>query len=220
MTLQHELAVLRADFARRATPERVSLYEAKIEELRRSGILDAAFGAGQQAPGFALPGVDGATVRLSDLLAQGPAVVTFYRGGWCPYCTLQLRAYQTMLPDLAARGARLVAISPQTWDRSSATAGENTLGFDVLSDEGSRVARAYGLVFQLPPDLQEAYTRNGTVLPEINGDGEWRLPVPATFVIEQSGRVALSYVDVDYRNRLEAAEILATLRSLDLGAAA
>ena len=86
----------------------------------------------------------------------------------------------------------------------------------MLSDAGSRVARRYGLVYQLSPALQDAHARGGVVLPDINGDAGWHLPVPATFVVESSGRVALSYVDVDYRNRLEPAEILAALRSLPL----
>ena len=214
MTLGRNLAVLRADFVRRAAPGRVSLLEGGIGALRRSGLLDTALGAGQLAPAFELPDEDGAPVSLDALLARGPAVVTFFRGGWCPYCSLQLRAYGAMLPALAALGAGLVAVSPQKLELSRAVAAQYDLRFPMLSDAGSRVARRYGLVYQLSPALQDVHARSGVVLPDINDDADWQLPVPATFVVEPSGRVALSYVDVDYRNRLEPAEILAALRSL------
>lgn len=210
--LQRGLAALRVDFARRAAPERVSLFEAGIGALRRSGILDTALGAGQQAPDFDLPDEDGAMIRLGALLASGPAVVTFYRGGWCPYCRLQLSAYAAKLPEFAALGAQLVAISPQLPEPDRAMVAGHARNVHVLSDAGNRVARRYGLAYQLSHGWREAYAETGVVLPDINGDADWQLPVPATFVVEPSGRIALSYVDADYRNRLEPAEILAALR--------
>jgi peroxiredoxin len=214
VTLGRNLAVLRAVSVRRAAPGRVSLLEGGIGALRRSGLLDTALGAGQLAPGFELPDEDGELISLAALLARGPAVVTFFRGGWCPYCSLQLQAYEAMLPALAAFGAELVAVSPQKPELSRTVVAQHDLRFPVLSDAGSLVARRYGVVYQLSPALQDVHARSGVVLPDINGDADWQLPVPATFVVEPSGRVALSYVDVDYRNRLEPAEILAALRSL------
>ena len=104
MSLHHGLAALRLSFVRRAAADRPSPFEAGLGVLKRSAILDMAIGAGQQAPDFELPDKDGVAVRLSSLLGQGPVVVTFYRGGWCPYCTLQLRAYESMLPELTALG--------------------------------------------------------------------------------------------------------------------
>ena len=214
MTLGRNLAALRADTARRAAPGRAALLEAGIGALRRSGLLDTALGAGQQAPDFELPDQGGVLVRLRALLAHGPAVVTFFRGGWCPYCSLQLRAYEAALPELAALGAGLVAVSPQLPEFSRAVTARHALRFHLLSDAGGRVARHYGLVYQLSQALQDAHADSGIMLPDVNGDADWQLPVPATFVVEPSGRVALSYVDVDYRNRLEPTEILAALRSL------
>ena len=214
MTLGRNLAALRAETARRVAPARASLLESGIGALRRSGLLDTALSAGQQAPDFELPDENGALLSLGALLAHNPVVVTFFRGGWCPYCRLQLRAYEAVLPELEALGAGLVAVSPQKPEFSRAGSAQHALRFPVLSDAGSRVARRYGLVYQLSEALQDAHAQGGIVLPDINGDADWQLPVPATFVVETSGRVALSYVDVDYRNRLEPAEILAALRSL------
>jgi peroxiredoxin len=214
MGLQEQLDTFRAEFARTAPSGRVALYEARIEELRASFALEKAVGTGDEAPDFSLPDVRGNPVSLPDLLQCGPVVVTFYRGGWCPYCNIQLRAYQAILPQMAALGARLVAISPQLPDGSLTTAETNALTFDVLSDAGNSVARRFGLVYALPEDLRDALRSNSKALPAINGDGSWELPVPATYVIASDGRIALASIEVDYRKRLEPDAILAALTSL------
>lgn len=214
MSLLQDLAARRAAFERDAPRDRVSLYEGAIEDLRRSGLLDVALSAGQVAPDFTLPDAQGDNVRFADILAKGPVVVTFYRGGWCPYCNLQLRAYQQALPRIHDLGGELLAISPQLPDRSKDTVATGGLAFPVLSDVGNVVSAAYGLVFELPPQLREAYARNGIELPQINGEAHWRLPVPGTFVVGPDGRVLMSYVDADYRNRLDPEEILNVLKDL------
>jgi peroxiredoxin len=213
MVLGQELAAFRAEFARTAPEARVALYEAKIEELRAAFAQEKAIGVGDNAPGFVLPGVDGRQISLEALLQQGPVVLTFYRGGWCPYCNLQLRAYQAALPDFAALGASLAAVSPQLPDNSLDTAEKNALSFDVLSDLGNAVARSYGLVYALPFELREALRSNGKALSGINGDNSWELPVPATYVIGTDGRVLLASLHIDYRTRLEPDAILAALRA-------
>jgi peroxiredoxin len=214
MGLEQQLAAFKAEFARTAPAGRPALYEAKIEELRASFALEAALGTGDEAPDFLLPDVRGSSVSLFAVLRQGPAVVTFYRGGWCPYCNIQLRAYQAVLPEMTALGGRLLAISPQLPDRSLSTADSNRLTFDVLSDVGNRVARRFGLVYALPEELRAALRANDKALPGINGDESWELPVPATYVIAPDRRVALAYVEVDYRKRLEPEAVLAALKSL------
>jgi peroxiredoxin len=214
MGLQQQLDAFKAEFARTAPTGRPTLYEAKIEELRASFALERAIRTSDRAPDFTLPDPQGRNVSLGALLEVGPAVVTFYRGGWCPYCNIQLRAYQAMLPEMTALGARLVAISPQLPDGSLSTAESNELTFAVLSDVGNRVARTFGLVWSLPEELRAALRSNNRALPGINGDDSWELPVPATYVVARDGGVALAAIDVDYRNRLEPDAILTTLRSL------
>jgi peroxiredoxin len=214
MGLEQQLAAFKAEFARTAPAGRAALYEAKIEELRASFALERAIGTGDEAPDFTLPDPQARAVSLGALLDAGPAVVTFYRGGWCPYCNIQLRAYQAALPEMTALGARLIAISPQLPDGSLSTAQSNRLTFDVLSDVGNRVARRFGLVYALPEELRAALRSNNKALPGINGDESWELPVPATYVIAPDRRVALAYLDVDYRKRLEPDAVLAALKSL------
>jgi peroxiredoxin len=214
MGLQEQLDAFKSEFARTAPPGRPALYEAKIEELRASFAIEEAMGIGDEAPDFSLTDARGKPVSLSDLLRSGSVVVTFYRGGWCPYCNIQLRAYQAILPQLAALGARLVAISPQLPDASLGTAETNALTFDVLSDVGNVVARRFGLVYALPEELRAALRSNNKALPTVNGDESWELPVPATYVIAPDGRVALAHIEVDYRKRLEPEAILTALKSL------
>ena len=214
MSLEHELASFKAEFSRTAPAGRAALYEAKIEELRADFALASAVGADEAAPDFALPNAAGKSIVLKELLRSGPVILTFYRGGWCPYCNIQLRAYQSVLPQISASGARLVAISPQLPDNSLDTANKNALTFDILSDVRNEVARGYGLVYSLPEEIRAALRSNNKALPSINGDQSWELPVPATYVIARDQHVALAYIEVDYRKRLEPEALLTCLKSL------
>jgi peroxiredoxin len=173
-----------------------------------------ALKAGDHAPDFRLPDARGDYVRLKNLLATDPIVLSFYRGGWCPYCNLELRALQKALPEITRLGAELVAVSPQTPDESLSTAGKNALAFPVLSDVGSATAKSFGIAYDLAEELRPIYARFGHALPERNGDESWVLPIPATYVIDRDATITLAFVDVDYRNRLEPTEILAALQSL------
>jgi peroxiredoxin len=214
MSLEQELAAFKAEFSRTAPAGRAALYEAKIEELRADFALASAVSVDEAAPDFALPNAAGKSLVLKELLRSGPVILTFYRGGWCPYCNIQLRAYQSVLPQISASGARLVAISPQLPDNSLDTANKNALTFDVLSDVRNEVARGYGLVYSLPEEIRAALRSNNKALPSINGDESWELPVPATYVIARDQHVALAYIEVDYRKRLEPEALLTCLKSL------
>jgi peroxiredoxin len=214
MALKEELQEHLAKFKQRMSPEVIATVQADVDALIASDFAGRAVKEGDKAPDFELPGVHGNPVTLSSLLAQGPVVLTFYRGGWCPYCNLQLRAYQRILPEIRELGGQLVAISPESPDASLTTAEKNELEFEVLSDADVQVARAYRILFDLSETLQKTYVGMGRDLTELNADGEWHLPIPATYVIAQDGRVALAFVDPEYRNRLEPADILAALQRL------
>jgi peroxiredoxin/ketosteroid isomerase-like protein len=195
--------------------ELLATFDSEAETLGRAGLEVAALRVGDTAPDFTLPDQDGQPVSLRSLLANGPLVLTFYRGQWCPYCNLQLRAYQQALGEISARGASLVAVSPQQPEYSSSMADANELAFAVLSDADNRAARQYGLVFTIADDMREVYLAAGTDLLRYNGDTEpsWELPVPGTFVIDTAGTVVFAHVDGDYRHRAEVSDILAALDS-------
>jgi peroxiredoxin len=170
---------------------------------------------GQQAPSFELPNPDGKLNSLTDLLVKGPLVVTFYRGSWCPYCNLQLRALQARLDDIHALGAELVAISPQVPDGSMTKNEIAAMDFTVLSDQDAKVASKYGVAWEVPEFLLKHMKEDRKLdLEAINNGNGSVLPIPATFVIDQSGIVAWRYVDVDYRTRSEPDDIIAALKKL------
>jgi peroxiredoxin len=214
MSLKAELDAFRADFMANVPAEIREAMERTDMELAASGILERGLKAGDRVPDFRLPDARGRFVRMNDLLEKGPVVLSFYRGGWCPYCNLELRALQKTLPEITRFGAQLVAISPQTPDESLSTAEKNELAFSVLSDVGSVTAKAFGIAFDLAEELRPIYARFGHALPDKNGDDSWVLPIPATYVIDTEGTIALAFRDVDYRNRLEPTEIITALRAI------
>jgi peroxiredoxin len=213
-TLSQELADYKAGFAQRAAPERVAMMEAATRDLRATGIEQRALHAGDAAPAhLSLPDAVGRPMRLAELWQRGPLVLLFYRGGWCPYCNLELRAWQKRLPELQRLGASLIAISPQTPDNSLSTAEKNELAFPVLSDSALAASDAFGITFTLPPELVELYGRVGNELPVVNGNGQWALPLPATYVIGRDGRILFAHVEADYRERAEPDDVLRAVKA-------
>ena len=189
---------------------------AAIAEVRASGGVPG-LALGEQAPEFSLPDAVGRAVSASRLSA-GPVVLVFYRGEWCPYCNANLRALQAALPDIASRGASLIAVSPQSPDHSLSITEKAELAFDVLSDVDQAVIRAYKLQFTVPADLQDLHVNVFQVdLPDHNADRSWQLPVPATFVIDRDRVVHAAHVSADYRTRMEPSDILAALDELKSG---
>ncbi len=191
--------------------EALTIMDAATAQLDRAGVAQNSLGVGAHAPDFELPDATGARVKLSALLAEGPVVLAFYRGGWCPYCSTELRELQLRLPEIKTAGAQLVAVSPQTPDNSLSTAEKLELEFPVLSDVGNAVARSFGLVFTLPEDLREVYSSFGIDLPAANGDSSFELPVPATYVLAPSGEVLWRFADPDYTRRGDPDDVITAL---------
>ncbi len=211
MNLQTALDTFRSEFREKipfevaATMERATneLFEFENRKLIKVGDI---------APDFILPDAAGNKISLKQRLTKDPVVLTFYRGGWCPYCNLELRAYQQILPEIQKLGASLIAVSGQTPDASLSTAEKNNLEFDVLSDVGFNVAKNYGIVFEFSQELKALYQQWGVNLPQTNGTNDWMLPIPGTFVIDRNGRIVLAYMNADYTKRLEPKEAIAILK--------
>jgi peroxiredoxin len=220
VTIREQSEQLKAAAAERLPAEVVAAFDQNIEDLLEQGVPAGAIAVGDTLEPFTLTDATGTPVTLEELVEAGPAVIVFYRGGWCPYCNLALRTYQhELLPELARFGARLVAISPQTPDQSLSTAEKAELEFTVLSDAGSRVARRIGVVFQPATEVLDAQRKLGLDLTEVNAEGSTELPRPTVLIVDQDRTIRFVDVQPDYTARTEVADIVTALTDLSTGAA-
>jgi len=216
MSLQAKLDAFKADFEAGNPPYNaprsiIDVMRRATAELQDSGQAERALKVGDKAPIFTLKDPEGSEVSSTDLLGNGPLIVSFYRGVWCPYCNMDLQALQAALPEFQARGANLVAISPQTAVNSRKSVRQNELTFPILSDPHNDVADAFGLRFAMPDYLIDLYKNLKNDLPGFNGDDSWTLPMPARYVIGQDGTILYAEVNPDYTRRPEPTDLLPAL---------
>jgi len=214
MTLQQMIADSQAESLPNIPQEILQTMMQATENLVASGIAGKALQVGELAPDFTLLNTRGEVVSLASLLEQGPVVLNFYRGGWCPYCNLELKALNDVLPEITALGANLVSISSNITKKSADLAVENPFGFDILSDVDNIVANQYRLVFTLADELRPIYAQFGIDLQAFDGNERFELPMPATYVLRSNGVVAVGFVHEDYTQRMEPADIIDSLESL------
>jgi peroxiredoxin len=201
---------------REQSPEIRAAYEALVQDLTRSGLIDGALKAGDPMPDFELPNAAGKLVASAELLERGPLVLSFFRGGWCPYCRLELTALQESLPEIERLGASLSAVTPDTGAALAATARASHIGYQVLSDVDNGVGLAFGIIFRVPPAVHDLYRRLGIDLGTRHGNdtGEWLLPLPATYIVDRLGIIRHAELDPDFKHRMEPEEILRVLGEL------
>lgn len=214
-TLDSQLQARQTEYATKMPQEVSAAFEEGIGAVAASGILETAKRVGDRAPDFTLENAAGKKVSLHELLAEGPVVLTWYRGGWCPYCNLSLAALQKELPEFQSAGARLVALTPELPDKALTTAEKNALKFEVLTDLNHEVAKAYGIVFKLTPQVRDLYKKFFD-LTEFNGTaaGDDTLPLAATYIIDREGVIRYAFLNADYRKRAEPAELAAFVKTL------
>jgi peroxiredoxin len=213
-TLTAAFAALSGSLRDQAPAPVLASIDESLAALARSGLTDRALRRGDLAPDFALPDATGAMVELRQLLSRGPLVLSFYRGAWCPYCNLELHAWQRHLPELERLGATLVAISPQTPDASLTLAEKHALAYPVLSDRGNVVARRFGVVYTVDERMRAVLEGFGVHLSAYNGDSTFELPVPATFLVAKDATIVGAWIDADYRRRAEPSVVLDLVRAI------
>lgn len=208
-----ELAARKESFNQKADESVKKAYKEGLTAVENTGILDNALNVGDKAPLFTLTNAVGEEISLESQLKKGPVVLVWYRGGWCPYCNINLHYLQEELPNFKAEGANLLALSPELPDQTISTAEKNELDFQVLSDLGNKVAREYGVVFKLTDEVAKRYNESFG-LNQHNGDESNELPLAATYIINTDGVIEYAFLDVDYRNRAEPAELTEFLKSM------
>lgn len=218
-SLQSKLDAITAQTRTLVQPERLAITDSAIQDLLTTGIESRALQPGAAAPAFTLPdALTGKPIRCTDLLALGPVIVNFFRGRWCPYCVTELEAWQNIYPEVRARGALLIAISPQLLRQNAFTVQQHSLTFPVLTDAGCRVADNFGVAYTVP-EAQRLHLRSILInIPFVHGDqGDetWRLPLPATFVLKPDAngqpKIAFAEAHADHRVRPDPVDVLAAL---------
>jgi peroxiredoxin len=179
-----------------------------------SSMPDPGIKVGEKAPDFVLNNALGKAVNLKDELQQGPVVLVFYRGAWCPFCNMHLHVLQQSLPEFKQYGAQLITITPQTPDKSIEQFKQKGYPFEVLSDLDNKVMKDYRLYFELPDDLVAVYKKHGLDIEAFNGEDRNVLPVPGSFVIDTGGVVRAMHADTDYKQRMEPSAIIEALKEI------
>ncbi|MDX6747022.1 peroxiredoxin-like family protein [Polaribacter sp. PL03] len=207
------LEVKRKEGPAKFTKEKSEIYADGITSVANSGILESAFNIGDKAPDFTLKNASNTSISLYNELKNGPVVLTWYRGGWCPYCNITLHYLQQKLPQFKDQGATLIALTPELPDNSLSTSEKNNLEFNVLSDIGNTIGKEYGVVFKLTDKVAEIYEA-GFGLSKKNGNDSNQLPLAATYVIDKNGIIKFAFLDADYTKRAEATDIINALKKL------
>ncbi len=215
--LQEKLDARKNAFAEKAPAALLDSQSRMLRELEDSGIYGRVLKVGDKAPDFSLKNSEGKPVELSALLEDGPVVLTWYRGGWCPYCNIALSALAEKNAEMRELGATLVALTPELPDATVGTVEEQGLDFQVLTDEGHAVAEKFGLVFPLNEETSARYKKKFNTLGRSGKSAEGRLPLPATYVISTDGTITYAFADADYRRRAEPDRIVDSLKAIREG---
>ncbi|HYZ41592.1 MAG TPA: peroxiredoxin-like family protein [Stellaceae bacterium] len=214
MSLKAQLEACRREYETKAEPHVADAVRRSIQTLAETGLVAKAVKAGETAPVFKLRCGRGGFITLSDLLERGPVVVSFFWGDWCPFCVLELKALAAAHPEIERLGATLVALSPQAQGKSPSPSGDSEPPFPVLQDPGCEIAARYRIAVTIPQQFRAAYLALGYPNSAKTASKGWVLPIPATYVLDSTGRVVLSYLDADYTTRLEPTEIIVALTHL------
>lgn len=212
--LQPELQRIADASAKRLPAEMRQKFTKGVDDVLATGILEEAAKVGDSVPKVELIDLKGEKVSSESLWRDRPAVITFYRGGWCPYCNAQLRVLQKSLDALQGAGANVVAITPELTEHARKTTADNNLAFDVLTDEGNTFARELGIAFRLPDVILPIY-RDKLGLASRNGDDRYELPLAATYVVSTDGVIRYAFLDADYKKRAEPKAILKAVEKIN-----
>lgn len=180
-----------------------------VTRLRREGFQDKCLQVGETAPDFEFIDRSNQVRHLYELLDDGPVVLNFFRGFWCAYCTTEIEAYESIQAELASMGCRYLALSPQSPDAATSLPES----YQVIADRNNRIARQFGIVYQLQDDEKRLFQSWGLDLSQVNGSSQWELPIPATFIVCQDRCIGYEHVDVDFRARCCPEQLIEELKA-------
>ncbi|WP_245472302.1 peroxiredoxin-like family protein [Rhizobium jaguaris] len=185
-----------------------------VDWLRKIDVASRALQVGDTAPDFLLPDAHGRLHSSEQLRREAPLVVSFYRGGWCPFCNAELSALQAVKAEFDSLKTNIVVVSPETRDLPRQLKRQLNLDLTMLADVDHGAAISYGVLFRVPDETKAHYAGQGYDFGHRHGSTEWMLPIPATFVIDQDGVVRGAFVEPDFTIRQEPTDILNKVRQL------
>jgi peroxiredoxin len=213
--LQEKLQSFKKQVYKDMPKETTMNFDKQVQELRDMDFAKQALKVGDSIPMFKLSNAKSQVVDSKKVLENNAMVINFYRGGWCPYCNMELRALQQFLPEFEELGAKLIAISPEKPDNSMSTVEKNELKFEVLTDTDNNTAREFGIVYEFPEYLEDTYNGFGLDLKVNNNSKKVELPLPATYVVDQNGTIHYAFADEDYTMRANPEDILDALKGIE-----
>lgn len=208
-SLLTKLSELRANFCESSPTPELAILAKTVNRLHREQIASRCLQAGETAPDFEFIDEGNTARSFYSVLENGPAVLNFFRGYWCPYCETELHAYEEIQGQLSQLGCSYFALSPQRPE----TIDRKPPNYQVIFDKENRIARQFGIVFSLDEDERNLFSGWGLDLPDVNGSRQWELPVPATFVVCADRTIGYEYVDVDFRARCCPDQLVEELKS-------
>lgn len=214
MALQEELNHLTTLIRKETSPRLLQVLDTFVGDLRRQRVSQRSLSVGDSVPNFTLQDQHHRPVTLYERLNEGPVVLSFYRGGWCPYCNRELQALHYAHPEIEYQGAQLLAVTPESPENIARTVRKNALDYPVLYDANSEVARTFGVAINLSEYMRTFYRSLGLNLSLHHADVLVRLPLPATYLIHTNYTVQYAFIEEDYTQRADTGEVLAALQQV------
>lgn len=210
--LQKQIENLNQTMSSQLPQEILNAFADSIADLKKDRIEDRSFRKGMKARSFSLKSSQGKTINSDNLLGEYDKIIlVFFRGDWCPYCNLELRALQEALSRIENKKAKLIAVSPQKQEYSSDMREKNQLSFDILFDKDNTLANQFGISFNFQDFVVPYYLQLGIDLNVHNGNNQNALPIPAVFVIDKDYNITYSFVDADYMTRVDIEDLIKNL---------
>ncbi|CAM4420842.1 MULTISPECIES: peroxiredoxin-like family protein [Zobellia] len=213
MRLGKQLKQMKEASIERMPQSIIQIFENSIEEIKNNGLKEKALKIGEQIPDLPLTSIDGETVLLSELQKADYLILNFYRGGWCPYCNMELREYERLRKDFNQLNTDILGISAERVEYTSQTFDKNSLSFPILTDVNAQLMKEIGIVFQLDTASKEEYINFGIHLDEIHANNSFELPVPAVYVINKDREIVYVHIEEDYMTRLEPSILLELIKN-------
>lgn len=205
--LNEKLQLIQKEMAQNIPVDILNAFGQSLQELVEQNLEDRALKVGDIAPDFTLPDAEGLPVSLYDTLQHNAVIISFFRGNWCPFCMAELTHYQEAINNNLVDSATVIAISPQNIHFNHDLKVQNNLEFRILSDKGNEIADKYGLVFTLQENIREIYKNMGADLELFNSDNTYKLPIPATYLIDKNKKIVFSSVSTNYMERADVCDI-------------